>query len=188
MTSQRTIKSILTVLVLAVCLLCQSNPLLGKDKVVFPKLGPIIAALMEDGLADGELIPIIIQFELPSGLLNKEEKANERANIVSQSGSHPIFAYLNFAAVSAETDRKAIALLEHHPFVSRISYDHMVEGSLHTTAPAVGADQAWMGTAGNSGVTGSGITVAVLDSGISEVGDLSGRVLKHIRYEGSTSP
>ena len=64
-------------------------------------------------------------------------------------------------------------VLAQEPQVRHISFDHEVKANLATTVRAIGADQVWLGSAGLNNITGLGVTVAVIDSGISAGGDLS---------------
>ena len=57
------------------------------------------------------------------------------------------------------------------------------------THRAVGADQAWAGTLGVDGVTGAGIGIAIIDSGIADHAALQGRVVVNVDFiHGSASP
>ena len=50
------------------------------------------------------------------------------------------------------------------------------------TNAAIGADQAWEGIGDLPGVTGQGIGVAIIDSGIAEVPALRGRVVASVDF------
>src|SRR2546421_10187286 len=62
--------------------------------------------------------------------------------------------------------------------VPQLSGDHVMRGQMAVTDVAVGADQAWTGGVGPAkhGVTGKGIGVALLDSGVTVVPELRGQV------------
>jgi serine protease AprX len=61
--------------------------------------------------------------------------------------------------------------------VQRISFDHKVRANLDNTVQAIGADQVWLNQ-GEVGFTGRGITVAVIDSGVTRNGDLTSSVIQ----------
>ena len=75
----------------------------------------------------------------------------------------------------------ALKQLEQDPRVKRISVDHPMQGSLATTAKAVGADLVWaLQLDKKTTITGSGVTVAVIDSGISGgSGDLKKAIIRN---------
>jgi subtilisin family serine protease len=57
--------------------------------------------------------------------------------------------------------------------VPQLSGDHVIHGQMAVTDVSIGADQAWasdFGPGGN-GVTGKGVGVAILDSGVTIVPD-----------------
>ena len=55
-----------------------------------------------------------------------------------------------------------------------ISYDHEVKSNLNNVVRAIGADQVW---SGYGQYTGKGITVAVIDSGITPTGDIAQSII-----------
>ena len=102
------------------------------------------------------------------------------------AGGIPESEYSSIRAVSAIVDRAALGRLADNPYVSRISLDYPVQGVLSSEIEAIGADQAWAGVAGYPGVTGKGVTVAVLDSGITPTPDLEKRVIYSASFIGSS--
>ena len=72
---------------------------------------------------------------------------------------------------SARVNAKSLESLSKHPQVKKIWYDREVQAVLDVASPAVQAPPLW-----DSGVTGKGVTVAVLDTGIYDHPDLSGRI------------
>src|SRR5712691_2995975 len=62
--------------------------------------------------------------------------------------------------------------------VPQLSGDHVMRGQMAVTDVSIGADQAWTGDFGpaGKGVTGKGIGVAILDSGVTVVPGLTGQV------------
>lgn len=66
-------------------------------------------------------------------------------------------------AFAGEMHAEAIAALEANPLVERVDLDVNGKGALLVSVPLIGAD-----VAHSEGYTGSGVTVAILDSGIDE--------------------
>ena len=69
------------------------------------------------------------------------------------------FKYIPFMAL--ELDHRALAFLEDHPLITDIEEDRSTQPALNDTVPLIGAPPAW-----SQGYTGSGWTVAVLDTGV----------------------
>jgi hypothetical protein len=71
-----------------------------------------------------------------------------------------------------------LAAVANDPSVPSLSGDHIVRGQMAVTDEVIGATQAWAGLPGvqASGVTGRGIGVALIDSGVSLVPELVGRI------------
>ena len=66
--------------------------------------------------------------------------------------------------------------------IPQLSGDHITRGQMAVTDVSIGADQAWSGDFGpmRTGVTGQGIGIAVLDSGVTMVPGLVGQVTAHV--------
>jgi uncharacterized repeat protein (TIGR01451 family) len=81
------------------------------------------------------------------------------------------FKYIPFMAL--ELDHRALAFLENHPLITDIEEDRPTQPALNDTVPLIGAPPAW-----SLGYTGSGWTVAVLDTGVDLYNPyFSGRIL-----------
>jgi len=114
------------------------------------------------GIVDGS-VPVIIEFiDQPGGGMSHEA----RDNMVHGSGGAVRKHYDGLAATAAQLDRSRLNQLAGDPLVKHISYDHPVKSTLATTVRAIGADQVWAKTKGVNGITGKGVTIAVIDSGI----------------------
>ena len=74
--------------------------------------------------------------------------------------------------------------LARDPEVSHLSADSVVRPTMAVTHRAIGADQAWEGTLGLDGVTGAGIGIAIIDSGIADHADLQQRVVAGVDFVG----
>ena len=105
------------------------------------------------------------------------EALEERTSIIAAAGGISAQHFQSIAASAAVVDSEALSRLANDPRVARISIDHPVQGSLYTTAAAIGADQVWQMGSGNRGITGRGVTVAMADSGVEETTDLDGQVV-----------
>jgi serine protease AprX len=111
-----------------------------------------------------EAIPVIVQTWISPG-------AGERGAVESIGGSvRRTFSSVH--ALSARLPAKAVQALARSPRVKRISYDWPVAGALDTAAVSTGAAAAALSAGPGGGVTGRGVAVAVLDSGVEPVGDL----------------
>ncbi|MBW8894796.1 MAG: S8 family serine peptidase, partial [Acidobacteria bacterium] len=67
--------------------------------------------------------------------------------------------------------------LSNDPDVAHLSGDARVQRMMAVSTEATGAPQVWAGLAGLRGVTGRGVGVAVIDSGVAEHASLRGRVI-----------
>src|SRR5438270_1578482 len=107
---------------------------------------------------------VIVQYESPPALLDLQGITNLLGSIVSQ------LPLIN--AVVADLSLTDILSLSNQSNVRYISLDRTLAPTLSNAGPAVKAYAAWQ-----SGYTGSGIGVAVVDSGISSHPDLNGGFL-----------
>ena len=75
--------------------------------------------------------------------------------------------------------------LQRDPEVDHLSGDVLIRPSMAVTNVAIGADQAWAGTERLPSLTGKGVAVAVIDSGIDARHQaLKGRVLASVDFTG----
>ena len=112
------------------------------------------------------------------------------ANAIARAGGRAGRALSIINARVAEVPNSALAALANSPVVARISLDRPVLGSLERTGATVGATAVRQ----NLGLDGSGIAIAIIDSGITPShDDLAGpggpRVLAFVDYvNGRTLP
>ena len=95
--------------------------------------------------------------------------------------------------VAADVPAGELAALAAEPGITHVSEDGDVQvhdvtpSPLHSASAvypkAVGADRLWA-----EGVDGEGVTVAVVDTGVAKVADLSGRVIGGVDFSGGNDP
>ena len=148
-------------LVLLVTLL--STVMWGADS----KLAPDIKA--DDS---GESVSIIVQFKQPPGEAHKNKIRSKGGSVDSDL---PLVK-----AVSGKLPKNRLRELANDPDIAYISPDRPVHSYLNNAAVAVNAPVAW-----SQGLDGSGIGVAVLDSGTQNVNDLVSSGGNRIAYQES---
>jgi serine protease AprX len=110
----------------------------------------------------GAIIDVIIQFKhAPTGQYHR--------NVESLGGTHKTDLELVKGGLYA-IPRRALEQLAQDPEVAYITPDRKHRALLNVSTAAINAPVAW-----NSGLDGSGIGVAVIDSGISPLNDLGGK-------------
>lgn len=146
-------------------------------------VGPLAVLLVSGGLAvaasgdekiSGDLrnsarldaVDVIVQFRrLP--------QSADIAGVVAKGASLKR-TFRHVPAAVFRVPSQALAGIASNPQITYISPDRVVAGKLEFAAPAIGADLAF-----SSGWTGSGIGIAVLDSGINpEHPDVKGRIVR----------
>jgi len=172
---------------MAIALLAGLGGLGGTERIGIPILGTALAAapppmaganlsprilraLAEQGA--GELIPIIVTTERPAG--------ESDLNVARSAGAVVRRRYSELNGYAADVPAGTIRNLARARGVSRVSYDQEVRSLNDLNFVTIGAD-----VAGRAyGLDGSGVTVAVLDSGIAPHPDLGGRLLTEVEVVG----
>jgi subtilisin family serine protease len=96
------------------------------------------------------------------------DAAADRAQTVFESGARPETSFSRLPLQAARVTRDTLEFLARDPRIAHISIDHPFQGTLATTAKTIGADQVWAGDSATPGVSGKGVTIAVIDSGVGD--------------------
>ena len=172
---QKLIASVLFVLLGAWIAPAIANPSLASDAV---------ADTRQLHLAPSADIPVIVQGSSPAAV---------RAAVAAHHGKVTQDLWI-VNGVAADVPAGELAALAAEPGVTHVSEDGAVQvqdaitpSPLHAASAvypkAVGADRLWA-----QGVDGEGVTVAVVDTGIAKVADLSGRVIGGVDFSGGNDP
>ncbi|MGC4054849.1 MAG: S8 family peptidase [Paludibaculum sp.] len=159
----------------SVLYLLLSTGLFGQNS----KLAPDLAALLNNPVTPGQQLNVIVQLN-PPGLLQ---------SVTGLVGLLPGVNRLLYSLIPAVTQTLPVASilsLANLPTVKYISLDRPVGATL---AAATDYSHAAIGAnfAASYGLTGDGIGVAILDSGISNHADLAGRVVYRESFVSSKS-
>src|ERR1035438_9304189 len=136
-----------------------------------PKLSPELTSARS-----GQWVNVIVQY---SGLTDRDFA---QAQTVGKHGASPRrLPLINSVAMTVNSN--SLAALENNNRVVHVSVDHQVfETSTSTDFydQAVNAPYAW-----SAGLDGSGIGIAVIDSGVTDQGDFSGNNGSRVVYSGN---
>ena len=81
-----------------------------------------------------------------------------------------------------EVTRAQLDALNRDDDVPHVSSDAIVQSTMAVATTAIGADQVWDGLDARGSVTGLGVGIAILDSGIGYHPDLAGRVVVNVDF------
>jgi serine protease AprX len=119
-----------------------------------PDLAPVLQRV-EQGASAQETVNVIVQY--------RQAPRTEQEGRVQRLGAHVNHRLAVVKAIAVTIPASALAALEADPEVASIHLDHPVKGMDSITNSVVGVPAAW-----NDGYTGSGLGVAVIDSGIND--------------------
>jgi len=125
------------------------------------KIAPDLQSLLSNLLTPTN---VVIQYNSTPGLLNVLKLLSLGGVINAQ--------YVSIPAIAVQLPGAVVSLLALDPSVAYISPDRQVAGTLDLTTAAVNADVAFQ-----AGYTGSGIGIAIVDSGIYAHPDLASRIV-----------
>ncbi|MBA3766734.1 MAG: S8 family serine peptidase, partial [Acidobacteria bacterium] len=117
-----------------------------------------LAPEFESGNATGS-VRVIIQ--------TKGHPSADQENAISKAGGSKRDAYEALDTMVADVPASSIQSLAARDDIAYISPDRVVKSQGNFTTETTGAAQVQAGTSGSPSLTGKGITIAVLDSGIS---------------------
>ena len=190
-----------------------SAALLSATLISLPPLARVTAAAgagsagsrIEDGLAQqmqaagaGVRLPVVIEAGTNpggtgTGCAGCGQDAGKAATAASKAGGRVTSQLPALGGATAELTADQIRALAQDPAVARISFDAPVhamadlgEGAAGT--PVVYQEAVGATTANRRGLTGRGVTVAVLDSGIADRPELAGRIRSRVDMVTPTAP
>ncbi len=154
-----------------------------------------VQAVLAVGLALSLLSPTVVEAgqRLSKTLADRLEARRDEPVQIIIDGDHAqieqlaslynleVKRHLSRGAVLEVTGGQLDALAR-DPEVSHLSADSVVHPTMAVTHLAIGADQAWDGTLEIAGVTGAGIGIAIIDSGIDDHDDLQQRVVVSVDF------
>ena len=132
------------------------------------------AATVQEGLASAfiapeDTVPVIVNLREPEPAPTSTEarrgaiRALQDGLLASErDGFHVSHQYAHVPALAGRLTRDGLARLSRNPRVSYIQRDGRGSGHLNVAVPAIGADK----VKSLYGLTGKGVTVAVLDTGV----------------------
>lgn len=169
----------------------QSNPADPAELLKQETFATLIAAA-----AQTEQVPVIIGLNVnfvPDGNLSKYESGKQRAEIKQRQTDFlrhykslnlkniKQFDYIPYMAF--EADANALRTMQKENLTASIQADEIAEAALAESTVMVGATAAWA-----NGYSGSGQTVAILDSGVDKTHTfLAGRVISEACYSSNTA-
>ena len=134
------------------------------------------AAELERALVGSERVSVLVSLREPAWSPNRLTRARNlealRARVLSRSGNafHASRQYRQVAALSGSITADALEALRRDPEVRDIQLDMIGHGALAEAVPAIGADTVQRVFK----VTGRGVRVAVLDTGVEQGADNRG--------------
>jgi serine protease AprX len=182
-----------------------SAALLSTTVISLPLLAPVTASAsassatsrIEDGLAQqmqtagaGLRFPVVIEAETNSvaavpGRDDRGQDAGKAATAASKAGGRVTSQLPALGGATAELTADQIRALANDPAVARISFDAPVHAMADPGVGAAGTPVVYQQAVGATtanlhGLTGRGVTVAVLDSGIADRPELAGRIRSRV--------
>lgn len=116
-------------------------------------------------------------------IVKKDKDKSDVEKAIKKADGKKIKYHKLANAYSANVKAKKVKEIARYPDVDKIYHDFRVNVYLHESVPLIGANSVW------SSYNGSGITVAVIDTGIdSNHPDLKGKVVDQVSFISGESP
>jgi subtilisin family serine protease len=172
----------------------------GEDAIVVPSdaVALLASGLLDDQLfnvselvregfddASSQTLPIIVTYQgqglrslaaAPAAASYHLGSINGDALVPAKSDANQVWGWLTGGGASGLATSRALA-----PGVAKVWLDRRAELLLEQSAPQIGAPTVWA-----SGLTGKGVTVAILDSGLRfDHPDLVGKTLEAVDFTGT---
>ena len=130
---------------------------------------PVVEASVHEAFASSSnresYVVVVLKRDGLGASPNREAAIAERRNSLlsdlTEENFRPVYRWTHVAGMTGIATVRGLEILSQHPLVERIGRDLQGSGQLGTSVPFIGATQAHA-----AGVTGAGVTVAVIDSGI----------------------
>jgi serine protease AprX len=147
---------------------------------------PAVAAAQHHARLSSDLAAALAQPGAADLHVVLEAPQSEVDRVVSAYGVS-IVKRLQMGAVLAGTSTQ-IAALADDTNVAALSEDAVVRSTMAVVTEATGANQLWAGASGDfGGLTGSGVVVGIIDSGVSLHPDVAKRLKLSVDFTGDTS-
>src|SRR3984957_12003701 len=143
----------------------------GLASAQISKIAPDLEGLLTNLLAPTN---VVIQYNTAPTLLNVTKLLSLGGVINAQ--------YVSIPAIAVKLPAAVVAILALDPAIAYIPPDRQVAGTLDLTTAAVNADVAYQ-----AGYTGSGIGIAIVDSGIYAHPDLASRIVYRQSFIGGAN-
>jgi serine protease AprX len=127
-------------------------------------------------VSKGQWVKVIVQYRVPT------DRDFAQARTMAKSGA-PTRTLSSINSVSLTVKSDSLSSFENNANVAHVSLDHQLFETSTTTDfydQAVNAPYAW-----SAGLDGSGIGIAIIDSGITDQGDFSGANGSRVVYSGN---
>lgn len=133
-------------------------------------LGPEVVRTAAD-LARGDSARVIVTFKAPGAMSRRPDKGAIRTARdavlagLPEGGHDVVSAYRRIPAVALEADAVTLTQLDQDPRVLSVQEDHVLEATMTEANQVTGANGVH-----DEGITGAGLTVAIIDTGVDSAG------------------
>jgi len=138
-----------------------------------PSISGVIAPEVYTTLAQTRRVHVMIALNLPPSAQSLDDPtpmiAQAQQDVLAQLNPDEFVVaqqYVTIAALAGTLSREGLAQLENNPVIARIYIDEPIEAASATSVITINADDVQTGAVSGLTLTGAGLTVAVIDSGI----------------------